>query len=58
MSQFERQGRILLAAAIGVLFISVFISMVRADPFTFGFLFAAGMGVVGLFFFTKGRQSP
>lgn len=57
MSPFERQGRILLAAAVGVLFLSVFVSMVRADPFTIGFLFAAGMGVVGLFFFMRGRSA-
>ena len=55
MNPMERQGRILLAGAVLVLFISVFISMVTADPFTFGFIFAAGMGVVGLFFFIRGR---
>jgi hypothetical protein len=55
MSPFERQGRILLASAVGVLFISVFISMLAADPFTIGFIVAAGMGVVGLFFFMRGR---
>ena len=55
MTPFERQGRILLAGAILVLFVSVFISMLAADPFTLGFIFAAGMGVVGLFFFVRGR---
>jgi hypothetical protein len=29
--------------------------MIRADPFAIGFLFAAGMGVVGLFFLMGGR---
>ena len=57
MSQSERQGRILLAAAIGLLFISVFVSMLANDPFTIGFTFAAGLGVVGLFLFMRGRQA-
>ncbi|HEX2280140.1 MAG TPA: hypothetical protein VHG52_00110 [Thermomicrobiales bacterium] len=56
MSPYERQGRILLAAAIGLLFVSVFVSMIAADPFTIGFTFAAGLGVAGLFFFMRGRR--
>lgn len=57
MSPAERQGRILLAGAIAILFISVFISMVNATPFTAGFLFAGGMAVVGLLFFVRGRSA-
>ena len=57
MSPFERQGRILLAAAIGLLFLSVFVSMVMTQWFVFGFIFAAGLGVTGLFFFLRGRQA-
>ncbi len=57
MSPFERQGRILLAAAIGLLFLSVFVSMVMTEWFIFGFIFAAGIGVTGLFFFLRGRQA-
>ncbi len=55
MSPAERQGRILLAGAMAILFISVFISMINANPFTPGFLFAGGMAVVGLFLFLRGR---
>lgn len=56
MSPFERQGRILLAAAIGLLFLSVFVSMVMTEWFVFGFIFAAGIGATGLFFFLRGRR--
>ena len=55
MSPMERQGRILLAGAVLLLFVTVFISMLAADPFTLGFIFAAGVGAVGLFFFLRGR---
>ena len=55
MNPMERQGRLLMTGAVLLLFVSVFISMLAADPFTLGFLFAAGMGVVGLFFFIRGR---
>ncbi len=57
MSPFERQGRILLAAAIGLLFLSVIVSMVMAEWFIYGFLFAAGIGVTGIFFLLRGRQA-
>jgi hypothetical protein len=56
MSPAERQGRILLAGAIALLFISVFISMVNASPFTTGFIVAAGVAVVGLLLFFRGRS--
>ena len=57
MSPMERQGRILLAGAFALLFISVFISMIRSELFTLGLIFAAGVGVTGLFFFARGRQA-
>ena len=57
MSPSERQGRILLAGAIAVLFVSVFISMLNADPFTYGFIFAAAVGLIGLLLFLRGRQA-
>lgn len=55
MSPMERQGRLLMTGAVLLLFVAVFISMLAAEPFTLGFIFAAGMGVVGLFFFIRGR---
>ena len=52
----ERQGRILLAASIGALFVTVFVSMVMAEPFTYGFIFATAIGTMGLLFFMRGRR--
>lgn len=57
MSPSERQGRILLAGAMAILFVSVFISMINATPFTAGFLFAGGIAVVGLLLFVRGRSA-
>ena len=39
-----------------MLFLSVFVSMVMAEWFVFGFIFAAGIGVTGMFFFLRGRR--
>lgn len=56
MSPMERQGRILLAAGVGALFVTVFISMIQSEVFVFGITFAAALSVMGLLFFLRGRR--